>query len=410
MPTPPRELRERVRSVPGMERLLPLLVELPPAHLVGGAVRDLLRYQHAVDLDVALEGDAVAAALELAERLGGRAVRHERFGTATVIAADGLAFDLAATRRESYPEPGSLPRVRPAPLEEDLARRDFAVNAMAIGLTGDDLGHLRDPLEGLTDLENRVVRVLHERSFEDDPTRILRAARYEARLGFALAPDTERLAREAVAGGALDTVSSERIGGELLKLLAEIEAGKAVNRLRDLGADVALHPDLHAEGELVAGAELGALETGADRALAGLAALAVRSPSTLGDWIGTLGLDAPSREAAARAARTAPLLASELARPLRPSEIRALLRREPPEALALALALGAPAEPVLRWVRELKHTRLAISGNDLIAEGIAPGPAVGAALEETLRRTLDGDVDGRDEQLALAVRVAREGS
>ncbi|MDQ3719476.1 MAG: hypothetical protein M3350_01605 [Actinomycetota bacterium] len=410
MPGPPGELRERVRAVPGMDRLLPLLVELPPAHLVGGAVRDLLRYEPAVDLDVALEGDAVAAALELAERMGGRAVRHDRFGTATVTAADGLTFDVAATRRESYPQPGSLPRVRPAPLKDDLARRDFAVNAMAIGLTGDDLGHMRDPLDGLADLANKVVRVLHERSFEDDPTRILRAARYEARLGFAMDPATEGFAREAVAGGALDTVSGERIGEELLKLLAETEAGRAVGRLGDLEADVALHPELHAEAELVAGAELGALETGADRALAGLAALAVGSPSKLGDWIGTLGLDAQRREAAGRAARTAPLLAGELARPLRPSEIRALLRREPPEALAVSLALGAPAEPVLRWARELQHTRLAISGNDLIAEGIAPGPAVGAALEETLRRTLDGDVEGREEQLALAVRVAREGS
>jgi tRNA nucleotidyltransferase (CCA-adding enzyme) len=160
----------------------------------------------------------------------------------------------------------------------------------------------------------------------------------------------------------------------------------------------------------VASAELGALETGADRALAGLAALVVRSPSRLGDWIGTLGLDASRREAAARAARTAPLLADELARPMRPSEIRALLRREPPEALALALALGAPAEPVLDWVSDLQHTRLEISGDDLIEAGVAPGPAVGAALEETLRRTLDGHVEGREEQLELALRVAREGS
>ncbi len=247
-------------------------------------------------------------------------------------------------------------------------------------------------------------------SFIDDPTRILRAARYEPRLGFALDGDSEGLARDAVKGGAMATVSNERVAHELLRLLAETEAGKAVDRLGDLGVDEAMHPELHAEGELVAATELAALETGADRALAGLAALAVRSPSRLGDWIGTLGLDASRRDAAARAARTAPLLAAELRRPLRPSELRALLRREPPEALALALALGAPAEPVLRWVGDLRHTRLAISGDDLIDAGVAPGPAVGAALEETLRRTLDGDVASREEQLDLALRVAREGS
>ncbi len=278
-----------------------------------------------------------------------------------------------------------------------------------MGLSGDDLGHLRDPLGGVSDLEEGILRVLHQGSFVDDPTRILRAARYESRLDFALDPDSEALAREAVKNGALDTVSTERVARELLRLLGETEAGKAVDRLGDLGVDEALHPELHAEGELVAAAELGALETGADRALAGLAALAVRSPSRLGDWIGTLGLDASRREAAARAARTAPLLAAELARPLRPSELRALLRREPPEALALALALGAPAEPVLRWASDLRHTRLAITGEDLIEAGVAPGPAVGAALEETLRRTLDGDVEGREEQLDLALRVAREG-
>jgi len=403
-------LRERLRAVPGMERLLPLLEALPPVHLAGGAVRDLLLDQQAVDLDLAIEGDAVGAAQELADQLGGRSVRHERFGTATVTAGDGFTFDLAATREETYPEPGALPRVRPASLEADLARRDFAINAMAIGLSGDDLGHLRDPLGGRDDLQAGALRVLHEGSFLDDPTRILRAARYEARLGFSLEGDSEALAREAVKGDAIATVSTERLAHELLRLLAETEAGRAVDRLGDLGVDVALHPELHAEGELVAAAELGALETGADRALAGLAALAVRSPSRLSDWIGTLGLDASRREAAARAARTAPLLAAELARPMRPSELRALLRREPPEALALALALGAPAEPVLSWVGDLQHARLAISGNDLIEAGVAPGPAVGAALEETLRRTLDGDVGGRDEQLELALRVAREGS
>jgi tRNA nucleotidyltransferase (CCA-adding enzyme) len=403
-------LRERLRAVPGMERLLPLLVALPPVHLVGGAVRDLLLEEQALDLDLAVEGDAVGVAQELAGQLGGRAVRHERFGTATVTAADGFAFDLAATRKETYPEPGALPRVEPASLEEDLGRRDFAVNAMAIGLSGDDLGHLRDPLGGADDLERQLLQVLHDRSFVDDPTRILRGARYEARLGFAFDGDTEGLARDAIADDALGTVSNERVAHELLRLLAETEAGKAVDRLGDLGVDQALHPELHAEGELVAAAELGALETGADRVLAGLAALAVRSPSRLGDWIGTLGLEAGRREVAARAARTAPLLASELARPMRPSEIRALLRREPPEALALALALGAPAEPVLRWVSDLQHTRLDISGDDLVEAGVAPGPAVGAALEEALRRTLDGDVRGRDEQLELALSVAREGS
>ena len=175
------ELRERVRRVPGIERLLPALEGLPPAYLVGGAVRDLLRGADAVDLDLALEGDARTVSRALAERLGGVSREHARFGTA-VVRADGLSVDLATTRRETYPEPGALPDVEAASLGEDLERRDFTVNAMALGLTGDDLGHLYDPAGGVSDLASGIIRVLHERSFIDDPTRLLRALRYEARL------------------------------------------------------------------------------------------------------------------------------------------------------------------------------------------------------------------------------------
>jgi tRNA nucleotidyltransferase (CCA-adding enzyme) len=403
------DLRERIRAIPGMDCLLAALDGLPPAYLVGGAVRDLLRGDRSLDLDLALEGDALAAAQELAVRLGGRATPHERFGTATVHAPH-LVFDLAATRREVYERPGALPRVEPAPLAEDLGRRDFTINAMAAALSGDQLGSLLDPHGGERDLEQRAIRVLHDQSFRDDPTRILRAVRYEARLGFAMEPDTERLAREAVAEGALQTVSTPRLGDALILLLGETEAARAVDRLRDLGITAALHPALEGDGELVAGAELGALETGADRALAGLAALVSADPVALLPWLEALGLDADRRGAVARAARTGPLLARELRRPLRPSELRTLLRGEPPEALALALALGAPAEPVLRWAGELSRVQLEIDGRDLLDAGVPEGPAVGAALEETLRRKLDGEVSGREEELQLALQVAAEGA
>src|SRR3954468_1208070 len=187
-----------------MVRLLPALVGLPPAFLVGGAVRDLVRGADAVDLDIAVEGSARSVARALAGRLSGRAVQHERFGTATVEAGD-LSFDVAGTRRESYERPGALPTVEPASLAEDLGRRDFTINAMAVGLTGDDLGHLYDPCGGLADMDAGLIRVLHDRSFLDDPTRLLRAVRYAVRLGFSLDPETERLAREAAAADALST-------------------------------------------------------------------------------------------------------------------------------------------------------------------------------------------------------------
>ncbi len=400
------ELRERLRRLPGLERLLPALSGLPPVYLVGGAVRDLLRGAKSVDLDLAVEGDARSAARELAARLGGRVTEHERFGTATVRAED-LSFDLATTRSERYEHPGALPTVEAAGLDEDLGRRDFTINAMAAGLSGDDLGHLYDPRGGLDDLRAGVVRVIHERSFDDDPTRLLRALRYEARLGFAMDPDTERLAREAAAAHGFGTVSGPRVRDELMDLLAEEEVPAGIARLHALGLDRALHPALVADPELVASAALGAVALGSDRARAALAALIVGAPEELAGWLGELGLQAPVRDAALRAARDAPLLAHELRRDLRPSELYALLHDEPPEALALALAMRAPPELVLRFATELAGVRLEITGDDLIAAGVPEGPAIGRALEKTLRRKLDGEVAGRQDELRAALEATR---
>jgi tRNA nucleotidyltransferase (CCA-adding enzyme) len=402
------DLRERVRRLPGMERLLPALEGLPPTYLVGGAVRDLLRGADAVDLDLAVEGDARSVGRALADRLEGVAREHERFGTATVRARE-LVFDLATTRRETYQEPGALPRVEAASLDEDLGRRDFAINSTAVGLTGDDLGHLYDPWGGIADLEEGVVRVLHDGSFIDDPTRLLRAVRYEVRLGFRMDRRTEDLARSAAAGGALRTVSGARVRDELMDLLGEPEAPAGVERMHELGLDRALHPALDADPELAASASLGAAAIGADRGLATLAALCSAAPQRLDGWLSDLHLTSEERDAVARAARVAPRLAAELReREHRPSELRALLGREPLLSLALALAMRAPSEPILRWVTELRSVRLEINGDDLLAAGVPEGPALGRALDETLDRKLDGFVSGREEELEAALAVARQ--
>jgi tRNA nucleotidyltransferase (CCA-adding enzyme) len=402
------ELRERVRRLPGMERLLPALEGLEPVYLVGGAVRDLLHGAVPKDVDIAVEGDARSVARAVAERLGSDAREYERFGTATVE-TPASTYNFATTRRETYDEPGALPRVAPASLADDLGRRDFAINAMAVGLTGDDLGHLYDPFGGVADLEAGVVRVLHERSFLDDPTRLLRALRYATRLGFALDPETERLAREAVAADALSTVSGARIRDELMDLLRETDAPSGIERMRDLEVHSALHPDLDPDPELVASAALGAAAIGADRGVAALAALIEEAPEKLDLWLGDLHLPAHERDAAARAARVGPRIAKALReREHSPSELRGLLGREPLEALAMALALRAPAEPILRWVSELRPVQLEVSGADLLSAGVPEGPAVGRALEETLNRKLDGLVSGREAELETALLLARE--
>jgi tRNA nucleotidyltransferase (CCA-adding enzyme) len=420
------DLGERIRALPGADRLLPALDGLAPAWLVGGAVRDLLLGAPAIDLDVAIEGDAREVARELAERLGGESVEHERFGTATVRAGE-LTVDLASTRRESYAEPGALPEVEPASLDEDLARRDFTVNAMAASLDRARLGELRDPHGGRDDLDAGVIRILHPGSFIDDPTRLLRAIRYEARFGFRMDPETERLAREAIAAGAASTVSSARIRDELLDLLGETVSApstagadqrgsaadrppaRAIGRMRELGLDRALSPLLgDAKPEEVAAAADAAESVGGQRRFAALAALIAPDPDDLTGWIEDLNLRAEDRDAVLHAARKGPQLVRALEPQLPDSAVHALLHCELPETLALALAFGAREEPIRHYLEQLSGAGLAITGDDLRAAGIPEGPAIGRALKETLRRKLDGEVDGYDAELAFAVGLAKD--
>ncbi len=409
MGAPLPHLRSAIEALPGLGLVLPALDDLPPTYLVGGAVRDLLRGAPARDLDLVVEGPAEQVARELAARLGGEAETHERFGTATVRLGDA-SFDLATSRRERYRRPGALPEVEPAPIEEDLARRDFTVNAMAAPLAGEERGSLLEPHDGQSDLAAGRIRVLHPRSFVDDPTRLLRAIRYEARLGFAMDPETEALARRAIADGVSDTVSGTRIGAELTLLLDEERMPDALARLVDLGLDRSLHPALAVDPAVATAARDAAATTGADGALAALAAVLVPAPETLVAWLEGLGLRASERDRVARAARSAPGLAAALEDDpdLPPSALRDLLAPEPPEAAALALALGAPPELIARYIDRIRAARLSISGDDLVAAGAPPSPALGRALAETLRRKLDGEVSGRDEELRLALALARE--
>ena len=388
-----------------MERLLSALDGLPPIYLVGGAVRDRLRGATPVDLDLALEGDALAVARALASQLDGEAVEWERFGTAEVRAPSLPLLNIATARRETYSAPGALPDVEPASLDEDLARRDFTVNAMAMALP--DMT-LVDPHGGQEDLANGVIRVLHDGSFVDDPTRILRALRYEARLAARLDPHSEELARAAIAGGALDTVSGARIRDELLDLLREPEAPAALQRMRDMKLDCALHPAWRVMPERAASALLACAETGADPALAVLAALMVPDAEALHPMLDRLALTRHERDRVARAAEVGGHLAHQLTPDLAASEIHGLLHGEPAETLAVALAWGAPGEPVLRFVSDIGGARLEVTGDDLVAAGVREGPAIGDALAETLRRKLDGQVSGREEELALALELARE--
>lgn len=399
---PPGELLSRVRALPAAAPLMERLGPGPATYLVGGAVRDLLRGAAPLDLDVVVEGDAI----ELARRLGGEIKAYGRFGTCTVR-LDGSTYDLAGARRERYAYPGALPEVESASLEADLRRRDFSVNALAVALNGESPGRLSAVPGGLEDLEARRLRVLHEDSFRDDPTRLLRLARYGARLGFEPEAQTAGLAQAAVADGALATVSGERLGAELKLLSREPDPLEALAWLHRLGLDRALHARFGLRDRGRAADALALLPADGRRDRLALAAAAAAIPaSELRAWLDELGFPAVDRDAIIAAAHAAEGLGRALARAQSASEIAAAVGGAPEEAVALAGAEGA-REPARRWLSELRQVRLDISGDDLIAAGVAPGPAIGHGLRAALAAKLDGRVADRQGELEAALAAAR---
>jgi len=366
-------LPERARALPGLE----LLAGVRGVFLVGGAVRDLLRAETPEDLDLAVEGELGP----VLARLGEPAARHERFGTATVIVG-GRRIDLARTRAESYPRPGALPEVRPAGIGEDLRRRDFTVNTLALDLAS---GELRSVPGAEADVAARRLRVLHPRSFADDPTRLLRMARYAGRLGFRVEEETGARARAAVCGGALGTVSGPRIGTEVGLLAREPLAAWAA--LRELGADEAIVPGFGLRDPDLAARALGRLgaDDHPDRVVLALAFAGVEDPHALAR---RLGLPAPEPVVAVRGrSRT---------------EVADALRS--PEQAAIAAALGGEEEAGW-WLEEGRRLALEITGDDLRAAGVAPGPEMGRALRAVLAAKREGEVSGRPAELALALRI-----
>ncbi len=354
-------------AIPELDRLREAAAGAP-LYLVGGAVRDLLLGRAPKNLDVAVEGDAVA----VARSLGGDVIEHEPFLTAETTLG-GMEIDLTSTRTESYPAPGALPEVKPASLREDLARRDFTVNAIAWPLQGDP--ELIDPLSGCDDLAAGLLRVLHDRSFIDDPTRALRAARYAARLDLEPEPRTAELLR----GADLGSVSADRRAAELLKLASEPEAARGLQ----LAAEWGLVRPRHGAAELLPAVD--ALLEGPP-----WSEIAARPRAMLVAALGPVGREAELAAAA----------------PSRPSEGVELARGARPEELLLARAMGG--EWLDDYVRDWRGVTLEIDGDDLIEAGVPEGPAVGLALRAALRQKLDGEIDGRDEELRAALDAAKE--
>ncbi len=396
------------RSLPAaLQTLLDIAVDVAreaglALYLVGGPVRDALMSRPVSDLDLVVEGDAWPAAEAFARAAGGRITRHERFRTAVVEAPDaGWSVDWVTARRERYPAPAALPEVEPAPIVEDLARRDFSINALALRL---DRAELLDPFGGEADIRHSSIRVLHDASFVDDPTRLLRAARFAARWEFELEAHTLELARDAVAGDMIARTSPQRILHELWLTLDEPKPERVFARLNEWGAMPQLALEWSDElADRLAAARVSA-PGGAESSEVYLALLIAainqrereqlkrryNLPAAALRMLRTLPAEPP------RELQTAPADATTL---------EALLVRYTLAELRALELMSSPAGKanIRRYVDQIRRLPPLLTGDDLKAAGLAPGPLYAEILAEARRKQLEGTLrDAGDARVWLA--------
>lgn len=389
LPNPQRRALDLVREVAADKNCRPFLV--------GGPVRDVLLDRHDVlDVDLTLEDDSSSFASALAKRTGGRVRSFPQFLTYKVTAEGLPEIDVATARKEKYRAPGALPTVEQGRLKDDLLRRDFSVNAIAIDVLS---GEVHDPTNGVRDIEARQIRVLHDQSFVDDPTRVFRALRLAARLGFTLERHTDELLRDAVANGALTTVSRERIWRELFLAMDEAEAPKVLAALAEPGALEVLFAKHN--GELSARLEVMKRQAGADpqldRYVLYTAALLHGNASPV-DLEGS-GFSQKRARNVMQVANELPRFADALAEATTDRQRFRILKTATPETLSV---LAETHRPQVERYRDYVNFTLALRGNDLDVE---PGPHVAKALERTREAVFTGEVTP-DEAPAFAREMA----
>ncbi len=385
-------------------------------YLVGGFVRDLLLRVPNLDLDLVVEGDGLVYADHLARALGGRTNKHERFKTAVVVLPDGMKIDVATARMEYYEEPGALPEVMEGSIKRDLYRRDFTINAMAIKLNQPDAFTLIDFFGGQKDLKEKVIRVIHNLSFVEDPTRAFRAVRFEQRYGFKIGGQTERLIKQAVKQGLFERVSGMRLYSELRQMLSEKEPLRMVERLEKLGLLPFIHPKLKLTpsirrlflqvDEVLAWYELLFMEEKAATWIVYMAAL-FKDLSTREVKSLSKKLAIPKRyarvliEAHEKTPHAAKVLATEK---LDPSQIYNLLKPLALETLLYTMAYSNKEEvrkAISLYLTQLRKVKTALSGKDLVAMGLEPGPIFSKILNALLAARLRGEVSTREEEIQL---------
>ena len=376
-------------------------------YLVGGIVRDLLLGYPNFDLDLVTEGDAVELANRIARISGAGLVIYPRFSTAKIKSGD-FAIDIATARSETYARPGALPAVTPSSIEKDLFRRDFSINAMAISLTAEDYGQLLDPHRGKDDLHSHLIRILHPDSFSDDATRILRAIRYEQRLGFNLEHETARLLKRDIP--MLDTISGDRIRHELELIFREEHPEHVIKRLGDLGALQRINHSLGGNEWLAAKFD-DARRLGKPGELPALYFCLLAYPlngEQLNQLVSRLNPSAKLTKTLKDTARLK-LHLTQLNKPsLKPSDIYYFLHEYDP--LAIKANIIAEGKPVIRqhlqlFLSKLRYVKSCLNGEDLQRLGIPAGTKLGEILEILHKAKLNGEVTTKDEEEKLARRL-----
>ncbi|HEV2722049.1 MAG TPA: hypothetical protein VG323_18660 [Thermoanaerobaculia bacterium] len=375
LPAPQRRALDLVREVSAEKQCRP--------YLVGGPVRDLLLHRGVIDVDLTLEDGASELARALAKRIDGRVRSFPQFLTYKVTAPEWPEIDIATARKERYRQPGALPTVSEGRLKDDLLRRDFAINAIALDIMNNEV---HDPTGGVQDLENGAVRVLHDESFLDDPTRIFRAIRLARRLGFTIDAHTEDLMRAAMNGGALQTVSKERIWRELFLAMEESDAPAVLGALAESGALEMLFGPRDTERVCLDVVQRRLADDGVelDREVMYTAALLRGNASPL-DLEGS-GFSQKRARNVVQIANELPRFSDALAEATSDRQRFRILRKASPEMLSVVAA--TLPEPVARF-HEFRKFELPLRGNDLEVPG---GPHIARALERTREAVFTGEI------------------
>lgn len=385
-------------------------------YLVGGIVRDLILRRPNLDVDIVVEGDAITLARSLPAKWKKDLVAYREFMTVTLRLADKKRVDLATARRETYTRPGALPQVAPGSIQDDLFRRDFTINALAVSLNGGSWGRLIDLYEGRSDLKKRIVRILHDLSFSDDPTRILRAIRFEQRFGFALERQTGRLLAQAIRDRAFDKVKPARYFAEFRKILGEERPSKSLRRLHRLKG-----LDFIKRGYAPDWRTLTAVENTLDRprgkAAIGLSErslvffLAVMGSLSAREWerLSLIFHFTRQEKECLRALPKAAGISRKLSRKgLTASAVYRLLSPLPEGIIYFIRArcsVTIGTSYVDQFLQRSRFCRLGVTGEDLKGWGAREGRQIGRLLHDLLMRKLDGHLRTRSDEVRQAKQL-----